>query len=62
MPDERRGCEVKRAWLQGYKGVTARLQGRGCKVAKGVVNIVHKMLGNFEVKVQIRVGGLPPIS
>ena len=44
------------------KGVAARSKGCGSKVAKGVVKVVHKMLGNFEVIVQIRVGGLPPIS
>ena len=28
-------------------------EGRGRKFAKGVVKVVHKMLGNFEVIVQI---------
>ena len=28
-------------------------EGRCCKVGKGVVKIVHKILGNFEVIVQI---------
>ena len=30
-------------------------KGRGCKVAKGVVKVVHKILVNFEVIVHIRV-------
>ena len=37
-------------------------EGHGCKFAKGVVKVVHKILGNFEVIVLIRVGGVPPIS
>ena len=38
------------------------LEGPGCKVAKGVVKAVRKILGNFEEIIQIRVGGLPLIS
>ena len=37
-------------------------EGRGCKIAKGVVKVVHKILGNFKVIVQMRVGELLPIA
>ena len=37
------------------KGVAARLQ-------KALPKVAPKMLGNFEVIVQIRLGGLPSIS
>ena len=45
-------------------------KGRGCNITKGIVvklqrawrKVLRKMLDNFEVTVQIRVRGLPPIA
>ena len=51
-----------RAYFMPNEGSGARLKGRGRKVTKDVVKAVYKILGNFEVTVQIRVVGLPPIS
>ena len=60
--------------LRSNRGVTSVLtlggggrillpdEGRGCKFPSGVVKVVHKILSNFEEIVQIRVGGVLPIS